>query len=149
MTALSIEHILVAHDFGDHAQNALEYALSLAEKVGARVTVVHAYELPIYGFPDGLALTVDVTLRIQTASTEALDAILAKSQRPGVPVSGMVRQGPAWSEIAAAAGETKADLVVVGTHGRRGLAHALLGSVAEKVTRSAPCPVLVVRGSSV
>jgi nucleotide-binding universal stress UspA family protein len=148
MTALSIARILVAHDFGEHAQAALDYALDLAEKMGARVTVVHAYEIPIYGFPDGLALTGDLAGRIQAASAEALEAIVAKAQRPGLVVDGMIRLGPAWSEIAGAAGETRADLVVVGTHGRRGLAHALLGSVAEKVTRSAPCPVLVVRGSS-
>ncbi|MBV9946396.1 MAG: universal stress protein [Myxococcales bacterium] len=148
MASLSIQRILVGHDFGEHAQAALDYALGLAEKLGARVTVVHAYELPVYGFPDGLALTGEVAGRIHAAMAQALDGIIEKTQQTNVRVEGMLRQGPAWSEISAAAGEVQADLVVVGTHGRRGLAHALLGSVAEKVARSAPCPVLVVRGSS-
>lgn len=141
----AIKHILVAHDFGDTAQLALDYALDLAERLSARVTVVHAYEIPVYGFPEGFALTADVIGRIQEIASKALDGVVQHARRPGVQVDAMLRQGSAWSEIAAAASETNAGLVVIGTHGRRGLAHALLGSVAEKVVRTAPCPVLTVR----
>jgi nucleotide-binding universal stress UspA family protein len=129
----TIQHILVAHDFGEASSGALAYAIELAETLKARITIVHAYDIPVYGFPEGLALTADTLGRIESATRQALEGVL--------------RQGPAWSEIVAAAAETKADLVVIGTHGRRGLAHALLGSVAEKVVRAAPCPVLTVRGS--
>jgi nucleotide-binding universal stress UspA family protein len=142
----NIQHILVAHDFGETSQAAFAYALDLAEKLKARITVVHAYEVPVYGFPEGLALTADVIGRIQAVSSEALDGVIQRAGRPGVAIAKMLRQGPAWSEIAAAATETGADLIVIGTHGRRGLAHALLGSVAEKVVRTAPCPVLTVHG---
>lgn len=141
----TIQHILVAHDFGEAAQAALAYATDLAEKLKARVTVVHAYEIPVYGFPEGLALTAETVGRIEAVTGEAMQGVVRRARRPGVDIEGVLRQGPAWSEIVAAAAELKADLVVVGTHGRRGLAHALLGSVAEKVVRSAPCPVLTVR----
>jgi len=141
-----IQHVLVAHDFGEAAEHALSYAIDLADTLKARITVVHAYEIPVYGFPEGLALTVETVGRIQSVASQALEGVVQRANRSGVGIHGMLRQGPAWSEIVAAASETKADLVVIGTHGRRGLAHALLGSVAEKVVRAAPCPVLTVRG---
>ncbi len=144
----NIQHILVAHDFGETAQTALLYALDLAEMLKARVTVVHAYEIPVYGFPEGLAFAPDVTGRIETVSRQALEGIVQRASRPAVRVDGLLRQGPAWSEVSAAAHEAKADLIVIGTHGRRGFAHALLGSVAEKVVRTAPCPVLTVHGEN-
>jgi nucleotide-binding universal stress UspA family protein len=142
----TIERILVAHDFGDASDAALKYAIGLAEKLGARVTIVHAYEIPVYGFAEGVALTADVAGQIRAVSSDALDRIVQGAARPGLELHGTLRQGPAWSEITAAATELHADLVVIGTHGRRGLAHALLGSVAEKVVRTAPCPVLTVHG---
>jgi nucleotide-binding universal stress UspA family protein len=142
----TIKHILAAHDFGETSQAALDYALGLAEQLKARVTVVHAYEIPVYGFPEGFALTADVIGRIQELASKALEGVVQRAQRPGVQVDAMLRQGSAWSEIAAAATEINAGLIVIGTHGRRGLAHALLGSVAEKVVRTAPCPVLTVHG---
>jgi nucleotide-binding universal stress UspA family protein len=142
----TINHILAAHDFSETAQAALDYALDLAERLHARVTVVHAYEIPVYGFPEGFSLTTDVVGRIQELASKALEGVVQRAHRPGVAVDSMLRQGSAWTEIAAAATEAGADLIVIGTHGRRGLAHALLGSVAEKVVRNAPCPVLTVRG---
>src|SRR5215472_5536807 len=142
----TIRHILVAHDFGEAAQAALAFAMDLAKELKARITIVHAYEIPVYGFPEGLALTAETIRRIEEATSQAMKGVIEHAQRPGMDIEGVLRQGPAWSEIVAAAVDTKADLVVIGTHGRRGLAHALLGSVAEKVVRAAPCPVLTVRG---
>jgi nucleotide-binding universal stress UspA family protein len=144
----TIQHILVAHDFGEASHGALAYAIELAETLKARITIVHAYDIPVYGFPEGLALTADTLGQIESVTRQALEGVVQHARRPGIPIEGVLRQGPAWSEIVAAAAETKADLVVIGTHGRRGLAHALLGSVAEKVVRAAPCPVLTVRGHS-
>jgi len=147
MTApVQIKRILVPHDFSDTAQCALSYALDLAEKFGAGITVVHAYEYPILSYPEGPALTGDLVRQIQTAAGSALDGVVSKARRPGVEIASALRQGPAWSEILAAANELKADLIVIGTHGRRGLSRALLGSVAERVVRSASCPVLTVHG---
>ncbi len=137
-------HILVPHDFSDTAGGALSYAVELAGKLQARITIMNAYELPNYGYPDG-ALTLEVIQDIQRSSEEGLKAVGAKVRRPGLEVEEVVRQGPAWWEIDAVAKETKADLIVMGTHGRKGFTRALLGSVAEKVVRTAPCPVLTVR----
>jgi nucleotide-binding universal stress UspA family protein len=143
----TIQRILVAHDFGDVSDAALKFAIDLAEKLGARVTIVHAYEIPVYSFPEGVAITADVGGQVRMLTSDALDRVVRAAARPGLDLHGMLRQGPAWSEIAAAATELHADLVVIGTHGRRGLAHALLGSVAEKVVRLASVPVLIARGT--
>lgn len=143
-TAFRVEHIVVAHDFSDAAHHALAYALDLAESLGARVTVMHAFEIPVYGFPESPAMSSDYAGEIERASRKALDGVVDRARRPGVPVLGVLRNGVAWSEIDAVAKEYRADLLVLGTHGRRGLARALLGSVAEKVVRTAPCPVLTV-----
>jgi nucleotide-binding universal stress UspA family protein len=138
--------MLVPHDFSDTAEYALSYALELASKLGARITVVHAYELPSYGYPESLALTGEVVESIQRAAEASLENVAARSRRPGLEVDALLRLGPAWSEINASAKEMHGDLIVMGTHGRQGLSRAFLGSVAEKVVRTAPCPVLTVHG---
>ncbi len=140
-------HILVPHDFSDTADHALSFAIELATKLGAKVTIVHAYEVPSYGYPDGVALTPEVAVGIRKAADHALEGVAARFRRPGLELQAILRQGPAWSEIKDCAREAQADLVVMGTHGRHGLARALLGSVAEKVVRTAPCPVLTIHGS--
>jgi nucleotide-binding universal stress UspA family protein len=141
-----IQRILVPHDFSETAQCALDYALDLAEKFEARLTIVHTYEVPILSYPEGPAITAEMIQQVQSAAKTALDGLVSRTQRPDVGVDGILRQGSAWSEIIAAATEAKADLIVIGTHGRRGLSRALLGSVAEKVVRGASCPVLTVHG---
>lgn len=134
--------ILVPTDFGDGAAHALDYAIELAAKLGAKVHVVSALGMPATGLAD-----LDVALSAVTGeetianSQAALDALAAT--RPGL--STMLRSGDAPDVIIQAAREIGADMIVMGTHGRRGLKRALLGSVAESVVRSAPCPVLTVR----
>jgi nucleotide-binding universal stress UspA family protein len=144
---ISIQRILVPHDFSDTADRALDYAAGLAARLGASITVVHAYEIPVYGFPEGPVVTAEMAVQIEGAARAAMDALAKRSKPAGVELSFVLRQGAAWSEIQAVAKEIKADLVVIGSHGRRGLSRALLGSVAEKVVRTAPCPVLTVRSS--
>jgi nucleotide-binding universal stress UspA family protein len=142
---LSIRHIMVPHDFSDTAQRALEFALGIARPLRARVSVMFAYDVVAYGFPEAPAVPTD-SAQIERAARAALEDVARRAQGTGVEVEGMLRRGVPWSEINAAAEETKVDLIVMGTHGRRGFARALLGSVAEKVVRTAPCPVLTVRG---
>jgi nucleotide-binding universal stress UspA family protein len=139
-----IKHILVPHDFGEAAEHALAFAMNLAGKLGSRVTVLHVTDVPAYAFPEGPAMTVQMAVEIERAARVALDAAVARARRPGVPLDAQLRQGSPWREIEAAARELKTDLIAIGTHGRRGLARALLGSVAEKVVRTAPCAVLTV-----
>jgi nucleotide-binding universal stress UspA family protein len=137
--------ILVATDFSDTADRALDYALALATALGGEVILVHAYEIPVYAFPDGAFLaTTEISERLAEAARTALDAAIAARAGAKVAIRGVLRTGTPWTEIEAVAKEEKADLVVVGTHGRKGIARALLGSVAEKVVRTAPCPVLSV-----
>jgi nucleotide-binding universal stress UspA family protein len=143
-TTPDIKHIVVAHDFSDTAVYAFGYALGIAAKFGARVTVVHVYDVATFGYPDAFVASFDWASEVERIALESLGQIVESARPSGVDVRTELRRGPAWSEIAAFATESGADLVVMGTHGRRGVARTLLGSVAEKVVRVAPCPVLTV-----
>ena len=142
---LEIKRILAPIDFTEISDHALDYAVDLAQQLGASVTVMHAYELPIYGFPDGaLVATVEVVARISQASQEALQAAVSARQDRGVPLTAVLRDGVPWEEIVRVASEINTDLIVLGTHGRRGLRRAILGSVAENVIRTSMRPVLAI-----
>ena len=139
-----IHTILVPVDFSETSEAALEYAVSLARPLGARLVVMHAYELPIYGFPDGaLVASVEVATRLMNSAQVGLDAMVAK-WRGEARIDTVLRQGVPWEEVHAVAEDVDADLVIIGTHGRRGIARALLGSVAEKILRTSSRPVLTV-----
>ncbi len=145
--SLPIKHILVPHGFDDNSEAALNYAVTLARTLGARVTVFHAFEIPSLGAPEVLVLATDWTKQIADAAREHLQTIVARARGAGGSVDAELRQGSAWREVESFAKEAHVDLVVVGSHGRRGLPRALLGSVAEQIVRTAPCPVLVVRSA--
>jgi nucleotide-binding universal stress UspA family protein len=141
------KRILVPTDFTDTSEKAIDTAIAFAERLGSSVTLMHSYEIPIMGFPDGaLVATADIATRIADASRAALESAVAKRQGAKVKVDGILREGVAWEEINRVADEIDADLVVIGTHGRRGLARALLGSVAENVVRTARRPILTIHG---
>jgi nucleotide-binding universal stress UspA family protein len=145
----TIQRIVVATDFSDLADTVVDQALDLAKQLGASLTLVHAYEIPIYGFPDGvLVAPADLASRLGTAAQTQLDGLALRHAERGVPLKTVLRMGAAWDEINAVAEETGADLIVVGTHGRRGLARALLGSTAERVIRTATRPVFVVHAAA-
>jgi nucleotide-binding universal stress UspA family protein len=140
-----IKTILVATDFTDIASHALDYAVDLARALKASIVVVHAYELPVYGFPNGVVVpTTDWATRLGEASQLALDDLMAKRKGTDIPLKPVLRCGDIQEEIERVAEEEKADLIVVGTHGRRGLSRALLGSMAEKIVRTSKRPVLAV-----
>jgi nucleotide-binding universal stress UspA family protein len=139
------KNILVPTDFGERAEVALAYALDLADRLDARVHVVHAIEVPELGVPElGIAVAsarIDGQLRRADAAIEKLVA----RHRGHVSLGDvLLRTGDARAVTLQAAAELAADLIVIGTHGRRGLAHAVLGSRAEAIVRSAPCPVLTI-----
>jgi nucleotide-binding universal stress UspA family protein len=143
-----IQRIVVATDFSELADTVVDQALDLAKQLGASLTLVHAYEIPIYGFPDGvLVAPADVAASISSAAQSSLDAIAKRHESAGVTLKTVLRNGPPWDEINAVAAAEKADLIVVGTHGRRGLARALLGSTAERLIRTATLPVFVVHAA--
>lgn len=141
-----IRHILVPHDFSETAERALGFALDLGQRLGARLSLLHAYEIVAYGFAEAPSMSEELAEQIESAARSALEAVQARARRSGLDVTAVLRRGSPWREIVAFAKESKADLVVMGTHGRRGLSRLLLGSVAERVIRTSPCPVLTVHG---
>lgn len=137
--------ILVPTDFGEPSEAALDYAVELAKALGAEIVVLHAFEIPAMSFPDGaIVATAEMTSRIMEGAQTGLDKQVAKYAASGVRIRGVVKQNDAWHSVLAAVEELGADLICMGTHGRRGLPRAILGSVAEKVVRTCPVPVLVV-----
>jgi nucleotide-binding universal stress UspA family protein len=143
---MRMQKILVPTDFSPGAAVAVDQALTMAQAFGASVTLFHVYSLPTYVFPDGSTFLAgpEVTARIESDVEDALSkAAQDAERRSGVPVLKRSQIGAPYDEIVRAAAEY--DLVVMGTHGRTGLRHLFLGSVAEKVVRHATCPVLTVR----
>jgi nucleotide-binding universal stress UspA family protein len=137
--------LLVPTDFGEASERALAYAVALAKRLGADVVVLHAFEIPIVGFPDGaMVATAELTSRILEGAQSGLDRALARHKGDEVPMRAFVRQGDPWRSVLEAATEFSAEMIVMGTHGRRGLPRALIGSVAEKIVRTATVPVLTV-----
>ena len=137
--------ILVATDFGEPSRAAAEVGLQLAQKFQVPLVLVHAYMVPgaIYmAFPTMPA--VDYPRIYEEAARESLEKEGSRLARRGAEVTTMLRAGVAWEQILVTAKEVDADLIVVGTHGRRGVPRALLGSVAEKVVRLSPVPVLTI-----
>ena len=144
---LTIRRILVATDFTETSERALEFGIELARKFDAATTLVHVYQIPAMGFADGGYIAgAEVAAQLSTAAQNRLDAMVESRKTAGVPMQAILREGVAWEEINAVAKEVEADLIVIGTHGRRGLARALLGSVAENVIRTSTIPVLVIHG---
>ena len=140
-----IEHILIPTDFSDNAAAAAEYGCELAARLGARVTLLHAYAADIAATPEAVfAPTPEVIRALQHAAETHLAAIATKLSRAGLAIHCAALEGPAGDTIRGYAEREHADLIVMGTHGRRGVSRLLLGSVAEHLVRLAPCPVLTV-----
>lgn len=141
-----LRRILVPVDFSPNCQESILYARHFAEQFGAEICLLHVVEPVVvtndFGYLPVLPNDLEEQ-RLEGAGKEL--RALAKSLGAGVPVESMVRLGRAWKEITDTARAIPADLLIVSTHGYTGIQHALLGSVAEKVVRHAPCPVLVVR----
>ncbi len=145
---IRIENILVATDFGEAAESALNYGRELARNFGARLHVLHVVD-STYVWTGVDAVGIDSAMmqaEIQDAAREKLRALLNEEDRRELKAVTIVRaeRSPAYA-IVAYAQESKSDLIIMGTHGRGVMAHLLMGSVAEKVVRIAPCPVLTVR----
>jgi nucleotide-binding universal stress UspA family protein len=142
---MPFKHVLVATDFSPCSSAAVEYAVDIASRCGAALTATHAFELPYSYFPTKPSVG-EVVVAAEDAAEVQLARLLA-SIRGRVPqATSVVRRGAPWEQILEVARERGADLIVVGSHGRTGMPRLMLGSVAEKVVRLAPVPVLTVRG---
>ena len=135
-------------DFSDASRAAMEVAADLARRQGADLVLLHAYPIPGYTFPDGSVVASPKMMQelADQAERHLEEWRAAAEGLVGAPrVTTHKAVGEPAAEIVAYAKERRVDLVVVGTHGRTGLEHALMGSVAERVVRRAHCPVLTVR----
>jgi len=138
-----IKTILVPTDFSDCSGEAVQYAAMIAHTSKARIVLVHVIQPYTYGMTEAFNL-VDHYAALKTIAEPMLDQVAKRVKRLGVTVETDLRTGPAHTEILEKARRAKADLIVMGTHGRTGVEHLLLGSVAEKVVRLSSCPVLTV-----
>jgi nucleotide-binding universal stress UspA family protein len=147
MTELS--RILVPTDFSASSDAALEYGKMLAQRLGASLHMLHVIEEPDVAGGWGSEVYVAELPRIREAALREaetrLNEILTHTERGDVQLSTDIADGRAAPTIIDVARRRHIDLIVMGTHGRSGVAHLLLGSVTEKVLRTASCPVLVVR----
>ena len=137
--------ILVPTDFSEPANKALGMAIELAQRLDARLVLLHSWELPIGGYETAFVFTPEVILEIENDAQKRLDEARARAAAAKVPVTTHIRRGEARAMILEQAKELPADLIVMGTHGRKGVPRWLLGSIAEHVVRLSACPVLTVR----
>ena len=143
---MTVQHVLAPLDLSTYAEQALDYAIAQAQQLQARVTLLHVIQPPstvnVEGSP-GLSVTfVD---DLEAAVRRAMEASLTRVTTAGLKGEMIVVHGVPFHEILDTAEAQQVDLIVMGTHGRTGLLHVLLGSVTERVVRLASCPVLVVR----
>jgi nucleotide-binding universal stress UspA family protein len=140
-----LKDLLVPIDFGASSAHALELAVDLAHRLGSRIVLVHVCDIPSYVYGGMTFATADLLGPIEEAAREHLQKTLRQVQAEVPGTSAVLRNGNPALEILAVISDKHPDLVVMGTHGRTGVSHALLGSVAEKVVRLSKVPVLTVR----
>jgi universal stress protein A len=143
----AFEKLLVPVDFSLHAEEAMRTAADLSSRYGASITLAYVYEPMQYVLPEGFLVYTPDQVNMLTAGFRER---LARSEQHLVELGAAsvqteLLQGPVAREIVDYATSGGFDLIVMGTHGRTGLKHMMMGSVAEKVLRLAPCPVLVVK----
>lgn len=138
------KHILVPVDFEASADQALEVAIGLAQAFEAKLTLLHVWEIPIYPYMEFM-LNSEVIAGVEDRAVALLADKLAQVRKTLPNAESKLKTGLPWGGILDAIKEVAPDLVVMGTHGRRGVSHLVLGSVAEKVVRLSPAPVLTVR----
>ncbi|SRR6266511_1563492 len=138
--------ILVPIDFSICSKKALQYAVPFAKQFGATITLVHVVHVSYVGGPEFGALDFPLSeIDLRKSAEQQLAELAATEIQPQTAAATLVRIGQEVVEIVGAAKELESDLIIISTHGRTGLKHVFMGSVAENVVRLAPCPVLVVR----
>jgi nucleotide-binding universal stress UspA family protein len=146
---VTAQHILVPTDFSDYANCALDYAMALAKALPARLTFLHVIQLTPMTMGDMYGYSLEAYLEaMESEAQKHMQALLNRVHQAGLQGETAIVQGVPFQTIVDMAESRDVDLIVMGTHGRTGLTHALMGSVAERVVRMAPCPVLVTRGTT-
>lgn len=145
---IELKRILLPTDFSEYSTAARKYACAFADQFHAELHVLHVIQdlAPLAAEPGViLAAAPNYTQELTENATLMLERALDAQWSADKTIYRVVRQGPPFLEIVRYAREANIDLIVIGTHGRTGLAHVFMGSVAEKVVRKSPCPVLSVR----
>jgi nucleotide-binding universal stress UspA family protein len=138
---VNIQHILVPLDFSADAEQALDAAMELAKQFQARLTLIHVIQLPVVTEVDLSGYYAD----IESSARQEMENYQKRVAAAGLAADVLLESGAPFRQIVDAAKTRQADLIVMGTHGRTGMQHLLIGSVAERVVRLAPCPVMVMR----
>ena len=138
---MNIQHILIPMDFSADAEQALDSAIELAKQFQARLTLLHVIQLPVATEVDLSGYYAD----LESGARQELEAYQKRIAATGLTVDIMLDSGAPFRQIVDVAKDRQVDLIVMGTHGRTGMRHLLIGSVAERVVRLAPCPVMVTR----
>lgn len=147
---IALKKILVATDFSPASDAALSYGRELARSFGSTLIILHVVEdiaARSLGIDGGMLLTEpDVQRQFEVDARTEIDAAISSADRADLKATGLIlRSSAPAAAIVSCAHERGIDLIVMGTHGRSGFAHLLMGSVSERVVQTAPCPVLTVR----
>ena len=142
------QKILVPVDFSEHSKAALESATELAKTFGAEICLLHCYAINPGGVsPYGVSLPPNYLDEIRDAASQKLNGWLEKTTAEGIKVRPLLSSTCPSEEVSLMAEELESDLIVMGTRGLSGFKHLMLGSVAERTLRTAPCPVLIVKAT--
>jgi nucleotide-binding universal stress UspA family protein len=144
---IPLSRILVPTDFSEEARTALSYGVALAERLGGTLHVLHVVEavVNVSPLPQEFGARDELDRAIGESAWGELNQLLSAEDRKRLKVEFAVEWGIPFTEIVRYAQARRVDLIAMGTHGRGGVKHLILGSVAENVVRGAPCPVLTVR----
>ncbi len=151
---ISLKKILCPVDHSDCSKEALRYAVSFARKDKAKLLLLHVIDIrtfnegadSMYGVLDAMPTQIPNEETLEQLRVKLLDCI-PEEIRDDMDVEAIVAQGVPFAEIISIAKDKEIDMIVIGSHGRTGISHMMLGSVSEKIVRKAPCPVLTVRQS--
>ena len=142
---ISLKKILCPIDHSDCSKEALKYAVSFAMRDEAKLYLLHIIDIRSFNESlNAMPTQIPDNETLEQLRIKLLDCI-PEEIRDDMDVEAIVAQGIPFAEIISTAKEKKIDMIVIGSHGRTGLSHMMLGSVSEKVVRKAPCPVLTVR----
>jgi nucleotide-binding universal stress UspA family protein len=144
---MQFRHILAPTDFSEYSKKAVASALELAQKFGAKLTILHVIELPPYPVEGYVPPSLSATFLddMERQATVDLAQVVPEAEAAKVDVARLVAVGTPYRKIVETAEADHVDLIVMATAGRTGFSHLVLGSIAERVVRTASCPVLTMR----
>lgn len=144
---MQFRHILAPTDFSEYSKQAIASALELAKKFGAKLSILHVVELPPYPIEGYMppSLTTTFMEDMEREASQQLAQVVPEAESAGIEVARLVTVGSPYRKILDMAEAEQVDLIVMATAGRTGFSRLVMGSIAERVVRTASCPVLTIR----